>query len=92
VQAKRWARERTVGRPDVQQFAGSLQGNRARKGIFITTAGFSRDAREFVERVEAKIVLIDGELLTRLMFEHGIGLSTVQTLSIKRIDSDYFDL
>lgn len=90
VQAKRWARDRTVGRPDIQQFSGSLQGNRARKGIFITTAGFSREARDFVERVEAKIVLIDGPTLAQLMIDHGIGVSTQATYTVKRIDSDYF--
>lgn len=90
VQAKRWARDRTVGRPDIQQFAGSLQGNRARKGIFITTSGFSREAREFVERVEAKIVLIEGPTLAGLMIDHEIGVTTVSRYTIKRVDGDYF--
>ncbi|NDC39822.1 MAG: restriction endonuclease [Proteobacteria bacterium] len=90
VQAKRWARDRTVGRPEIQQFAGSLQGNRARKGIFITTAGFSRDAREFVERVDSKIVLVDGPALASLMIENNVGVSNQATYSLKRIDSDYF--
>ena len=90
VQAKRWARDRTVGRPDIQQFAGSLQGNRARKGIFITTAGFSREAREFVERVESKIVLIDGPSLAGLMIDYEIGVTAVSSYTLKRVDGDYF--
>ena len=90
VQAKRWARDRTVGRPDIQQFAGSLQGNRARKGIFITTAGFSREAREFVEAVESKIVLIDGPSLAGLMIDYEIGVTAVSSYTLKRVDGDYF--
>ena len=88
VQAKRW--DGTVGRPVVQAFAGSLEGQRARKGILITTSQFSSDARDYVERIEKKIVLIDGRLLANLMIEHGLGVATVATYEIKKIDSDYF--
>lgn len=90
VQAKKWDRNRTVGRPEVQAFAGSLEGQRARKGIFITTSQFSSDAREYVQRIEKKIVLINGELLADLMIEHGLGVTTVATYDVKKIDSDFF--
>jgi restriction system protein len=90
VQAKRWAPGRKVGRPDVQQFAGSLQGNRARKGVFITTSEFSRDAYEYAERIDSKIILLDGRTLAGLMIDHGLGVSTVVTYELKRIDGDYF--
>jgi len=89
VQAKRWTN--TVGRPDVQAFAGSLQGFRAKKGVFITTSTFSAEARDFVSRIDTRIVLIDGKTLVRLMFDFGLGVSTVKTYEIKRIDSDYFE-
>lgn len=89
VQAKRWS-ENTVGRPDVQSFAGSLEGKRARKGIFITTSSFSADAREYVRNIEKRIVLIDGEELARLLYDHGVGVTTTATYAVKRIDSDYF--
>lgn len=90
IQAKRWT-DKTVGRPDVQGFAGSLQGARARKGVFITTSRFSAEAKDFVSRIDSKIVLIDGPQLVRLMFEHGLGVSTNRSYHIKRIDQDYFE-
>jgi len=88
VQAKRW--ENTVGRPEVQKFAGALQGKHARKGIFITTSGFSRDAHDYASRIDTKIVLIDGSQLAQFMIDHNIGVSPVGLYEIKRIDSDYF--
>jgi len=88
LQAKRWSG--TVGRPEIQKFAGALQGQRANKGIFITTSGFSSEAEEFVSRIGAKIILIDGIQLARLMFDHGIGVATATSYEVKRIDSDYF--
>lgn len=88
VQAKRW--ENVVGRPEVQHFAGSLEGQRARKGVMITTSRFSSGASEYVNRIEKRIVLIDGEQLAQLMIDHGIGVSEVQSYTIYRIDSDYF--
>ena len=88
LQAKRW--ERTVGRPDIQQFAGALQGQRARKGVFITTSGFSADAREYAARIDTRIVLIDGVELSRLMIAHGVGVTPVAVYELKRVDSDYF--
>jgi len=88
VQAKRW--EATVGRPEIQKFAGALQGQRARKGIFITTSDFSADARGYVAQIDLKIVLIDGRQLANLMIEHGVGVTRIRSYDIKRLDSDYF--
>lgn len=88
VQAKRW--ESSVGRPEIQKFAGALQGHRARKGVFITTSTFSKDAYEYVERIDSKIVLIDGATLTRFMVDSGVGVSLVTSYEVKRVDSDYF--
>ena len=89
VQAKRWGG--TVGRPEIQKFAGALQGQRANKGIFITTSTFTREAIEYTNVISAKIILIDGEQLTSYMVDHNVGVSPVSTFEIKRIDSDYFD-
>jgi len=88
IQAKRW--EGTVGRPEIQKFAGALQGQRARKGIFITTSTFSADALDYASKIETKIILIDGPTLATLMFDHGVGVATASTYEVKRIDSDYF--
>lgn len=88
MQAKRW--NATVGRPEIQKFAGALQGQRARKGIFITTSDFSKEAHEYVSRIESKIVLIDGKALSRLMIDFGVGVTTVATYEVKKIDTDYF--
>ncbi len=89
IQAKRW--EGTVGRPEIQKFAGALQGQRARKGVFITTSSFSNEAKEYVSLIESKVILIDGEHLSRLMVEHNVGVSTVGKYELKKLDSDYFD-
>ncbi|WP_106476383.1 restriction endonuclease [Phytohalomonas tamaricis] len=88
LQAKRW--EGSVGRPDVQKFAGALQGKRARKGVFITTSTFTKEAVEYVTLIDTRIVLIDGQQLARLMMDHNVGVSVASTFEIKRIDSDYF--
>jgi restriction system protein len=88
IQAKRWAKN--VGRPEVQAFTGSLEGFKARKGVLITTAGFTQEAREFAGRIEKTIILVDGDLLTQLMIDHSVGVSDVESYTIKRIDSDYF--
>jgi restriction system protein len=79
-----------VGRPEVQKFAGALQGHRAKKGIFIITSSFSKDAEEYVSRIDSKIVLIDGDTLAQLMIDHNVGVSPVASYDIKKIDSDYF--
>lgn len=88
IQAKRW--EATVGRPEIQKFAEALQGQRARKGIFITTSDFSRDALDYAARIDTKIVLIDGPQLAQMLIDHSIGVTPVASYEIKRIDSDYF--
>ncbi len=88
LQAKRWAA--TVGRPEIQKFAGALQGQRARKGIFITTSDFSREAEEYAAKIESKIILIDGEQLAQMLIDHNIGVTPVSNFEIKKIDLDYF--
>jgi len=90
IQAKRWDNN-PVGRPDVMQFAGALQAQRANKGIFITTSRFTDDARSYISQIGSKIVLIDGEQLTSLMIEHDVGVSTVSLYPVKKVDSDYFE-
>ncbi len=89
MQAKRW--EASVGRPVVQACAGSLDGQRVRKGISITTSQFTSEAKDFVSRIDKKIVLIDGEQLAQLMIEHGIGVTEVARYEIKKVDLDYFE-
>ena len=88
IQAKRW--KSPVGRPDVQQFAGALQGKRARKGVLITTSAFSAEARTYVQNIEARIVLMDGSELVEFMMDHDVGVTTEATYVLKKIDSDYF--
>jgi restriction system protein len=90
VQAKRWKEGSTVGRPDIQQFAGALQGQKARKGVFITTSSFTRDARDYAKAVQATIVLIDGQQLAELMLDHDIGVSVLETFRLFKVDEDYF--
>lgn len=89
VQAKRW--ENTVGRPVVQAFAGSLEGRRARKGILITTSGFSKDALEYVQVIDKKIVLMDGEALAENMIEYGVGVTEIGRYVLYKLDLDYFE-
>ena len=88
IQAKRW--ENTVGRPEVQRFAGALQGKRARKGVFITTSAFSREAIDYAANIDTKVILIAGTQLADLMIDHGVGVTTDATYELKRIDADYF--
>lgn len=89
IQAKRW--EATVGRPEIQQFAGALQGQKARKGVFITTSGFSRAALDYARNIESSLVLVDGETLAGLMIDHDVGVALETSYEVKRIDSDYFE-
>lgn len=89
IQAKRW--EAPVGRPEVQKFAGALQGHRARKGVFITTSTFTKDALEYAARIETKIVLIDGQRLADLMIDHNVGVSSVTRYEVKKVDYDFFN-
>lgn len=89
IQAKRW--EEVVGRPEIQKFVGALAGQGVKKGVFITTAKFSNDARSYQPKNETKIVLIDGEKLTDLMIDFNLAVSTINTFEIKRLDNDYFE-
>lgn len=88
IQAKRW--ETVISRPEIQKFAGALQGKRAKKGIFITTSSFSKQALEYISKIDNKIILIDGKRLANLMIENGIGVSKINTYQVNRIDTDYF--
>ncbi len=90
IQAKRWKPGNVVGRPELQRFVGALAGQGAKKGIFITTSSFTREAQEYTPRNETKIVLIDGSQLTQLMIDYNIGCTTQQVYEVKKIDSDYF--
>lgn len=89
LQAKRW--EATVGRPEVQKFAGALQGQRAKKGIFITTSNFTREAKEYARIIDTRLILIDGEKLAALMVEYNVGVSVVEHYEVKKVDTDYFE-
>jgi restriction system protein len=89
IQAKRW--KSTVGRPEIQAFAGSLEGHRARKGVFITTSQFSPDAKEYINRIEKKIILIDGQQLASLSIEFKVGVTDVINYSVRKLDLDYFE-
>ena len=89
IQAKRWNPETTIGKPEIQKFAGAMMGPpRIEKGLFITTAKFSQGAKAFADAQH--IILVDGKMLTELMIEYGLGVSAQKTYCIKRIDSDYF--
>jgi restriction system protein len=90
IQAKRFSKE-VVGRPAIQNFAGSLEGQRGRKGVFITTTDFSAEARDYVSRIEKKIVLINGPELARLCVDFGIGVTNDTSYVIKKMDQDFFD-
>jgi restriction system protein len=89
VQAKRW--EGNVGRPEIQKFAGALQGQRATKGIFLTTSAFTRDAEDYAQRIGTRIILVDGRRLANLMFEYNVGVSPRGTYTVKALDGDYFE-
>jgi restriction system protein len=89
VQAKRW--EGAVGRPEIQKFVGALQGQRANKGVFLTTSNFTREAEEYAKGISSKIILVDGDQLARLMVDHDVGVAAVGVFRLKKIDSDYFE-
>lgn len=89
LQAKRW--DGSVGRPEIQKFVGALHGKRAKKGVFITTGSFSSEAVAYVEHIDPKVVLIDGRRLAEFMIDFEVGVATIRTYHVKRVDSDYFD-
>ncbi|MEK6273348.1 MAG: restriction endonuclease [Actinomycetota bacterium] len=88
IQAKRWAN--VVGRPEIQKFFGALHGQRATKGIFITTSSFSKEAVEYADGVSPRVILLDGKELAQLMIEHGVGVTVSREYELKRLDLDYF--
>lgn len=88
IQAKRW--EDPVSRPEIQKFAGALLGQKAHRGVFITTSAFTRGARDFANGIESRIILIDGEMLADLMIDYNIGVNGISSYELKRIDGDYF--
>ena len=89
IQAKRW--DSVIGRPEIQKFVGALAGQRAKKGVFITTSHYTKEAIEFASQMETKIVLIDGEKPSQLMIDYNLGVSIQNTYEIKKIDTDYFE-
>lgn len=89
IQAKRW--KGSVGRPEVQGFFGALAGRRAKKGVFITTSSFTRDALDYGVQVSENVVLIDGAKLTSLMIEYGVGVTHSREIRLPRVDGDYFE-
>jgi len=89
IQAKRWS-DNSVSRPEIQKFVGALTGHRARKGVFITTSTFTKEAQAFAANNEFKIILINGQTLTELMMDYGVGVTRQAVYELKRIDSDYF--
>lgn len=91
IQAKRWKHTNLVGRPELQKFVGALAGQGAKKGIFITTSSFTKEALDYTPKNETKIVLIDGEQLAQLMIDYNIGCTTQQIYELKKVDSDFFD-
>lgn len=91
IQAKRWKRDNTVGRPEIQKFVGALAGKHASKGIFITTSSFSTEARNYIKNIQQKVILIDGLELAQYMVEYNIGVSVENAYVIKKIDTDYFE-
>lgn len=90
IQAKRWKDGNTVGRPELQKFVGALDGKRAHKGVFITTSTFTNDAENYAEATSRRLILIDGRRLAELMIDHNVGVATMATYTVKRIDSDFF--
>ena len=90
IQAKRW--DGAVGRPTIQGFVGSMDYVRARKGVILTTSSFTKDAVDFVERIEGKkVVLINGDQLADLMMDHGLGVITTKSYEIREVSNDFFD-
>lgn len=89
IQAKRWS-ESSVSRPEIQKFVGALTGHRARKGVFITTSTFTKEAQAFAGNNEFKVILIDGQMLSELMIDYGVGVTRQAVYELKRVDSDYF--
>lgn len=91
IQAKRYKPENIVGKPQIQQFSGALDEQKATKGVFITTSNYTKEARSFVEKLTKKIVLISGDELAKYMIEYNVGVSVKRVYEVKKIDNDYFE-
>jgi len=91
VQAKRYALDASVGRPEIQAFVGALHGNQANQGVFLTTAGFSSGARQYAENIGTRVILIDGQRLASLMIRYGVGVQIKRTVHIVEVDEDFFE-
>ena len=91
IQGKKWLNA-IVGRPTVQAFAGSLEGHRARKGVMITTSNFSEEARQYVQKIEKKIVRVDGKQLAQFMIDYNVGVTVNKVYTLKKLDPDFFEL
>ena len=91
IQAKRWKKNNTIGRPELQKFVGALAGQGAKKGIFMSTSSFTKEALAYLPKNDIKIVLIDGQQLSHLMIDYGLGCTVDQVYEIKKIDHDYFE-
>jgi len=90
LQAKRWQKESTIGRPEISGFVGSLTAKKCNKGVFVTTSTFTKEAKEYIKEIPQQVVLIDGSDLTKLMIKYNVGVSTEKSYEIKKMDSDYF--
>lgn len=91
VQAKRYAEQHAVGRPEIQAFVGALHGAQANQGVFLTTSTFTPAAKSYADSVQLRVVLVDGSMLTQLMVKHGVGVQTKRTIHLVEIDEDYFE-
>ena len=91
IQAKRYASDHAIGRPEIQNFSGSLDGVGATKGIYVTSSSFTTGARDYAKKIAKRIILIDGADLARLMIQHNIGVRMKATFEIKKVDEDYFN-
>lgn len=91
IQAKKWKMEQSIGRPEIQKFVGALAGKRAKKGIFITTSRFTPDAQKYVNEIDAKVILIDGNKLAEFMIDYGVGVTEIASYKILKLDADYFE-
>ena len=93
VQAKRYASSQSIGRPELQAFAGAMMAGGVKKGVFITTSTFTKSARDFsIQQTEKNISLIDGDTLTALMIQNEVGVRSVQSYAVYEIDSNFFSL
>lgn len=91
IQAKKWDKSTIIGKPEIQKFVGALQGKHTSKGVFITTAKFSNEAKEYVKNIPSKIILIDGETIAELMIKHNVGVTVLKKIELKKVDGDYFE-